>query len=834
MTSASWTSTIDDRPREWAAEWVWSDRPALVAPGTGTPFGGLDPTRFDQRVLFRATFSLETVPTDAELVLTADSRYIAWVNGREVGRGPVRHGRRQLHHDTIPVAALLEPGENTVAVLARFYGYPVPWWEPSPASFTMGGGSLVAELIGNGEVLTASGPEWRAREALGWTPRAPVGTLVSQIPEQFDARTADHGWQLPGYDDADWPMAVVQGEHAVIGPAGRTRPNTDPYGAVVPRPIPLLSNSSREPADIAWYPALAGSGAATDASALDGALRLVSSADPSATSTRTSPSGRAVAVVDFGAIVSGVIELSIEASAGDVVHGALLEVLAPAALESCAAVTLTLRDGITEWASSDTAGGRYLLLAIDAAASPTLRSIAVRELRRPRTDLAAFRSSDAELDRIVAVGLRTVDLTAHDAYVDCPTREQRAWTGDAVVHQSVDLVTNADWSLAAWSPQLLAQARPDGILPMAAAGDFASSEVPTIPDWSLHWMHSVHTLAQYTGDRELVRSLLGTAEGVLRWFIPFQRADGLLHNVTGWVLIDWSPVQVAGSSAALTALWARGLLEFAELARWLGDTGRAGWAEALHARIAAGFDAYWDESRGAYRDNLVDGRLGTSVSEHTAAAAILAGLVREQRMPRVRDLLLDRTVMFTASPLSDHGSDQLGPTAGSPVSERSEPDWDTESLVIGAQPFFRSVVHDAIARLGGQDELMRLYADWIPLVESGPTALRECWEGGSFAHGWSATPTRDVLVHTLGISPAVPGYGRVRIAPRLGGLAWASGEVPTPHGTVTVEVHGDAVSVESPVPIEFVARTGPPIMLPAGRHRRSVTDGAALRTEVPA
>lgn len=47
-------------------------------------------------------------------------------------------------------------------------------------------------------------------------------------------------------------------------------------------------------------------------------------------------------------------------------------------------------------------------------------------------------------------------LTAHDAYIGCPTREQRASTRDSVAHQSVDLVTNPDWSLARWHPQLAA------------------------------------------------------------------------------------------------------------------------------------------------------------------------------------------------------------------------------------------------------------------------------------------------------------------------------------------------------------------------------------------
>lgn len=40
----------------------------------------------------------------------------------------------------------------------------------------------------------------------------------------------------------------------------------------------------------------------------------------------------------------------------------------------------------------------------------------------------------------------------------------------------------------------------------------------------------------------------------------------------------------------------------------------------------------------------------------------------------------------------------------------------------------------------------------------------------------------------VGISPAAPGYTRVRIDPRPGGtLTWARGSVRTPHGLVAVE-----------------------------------------------
>ncbi|MCX4674131.1 hypothetical protein OG413_02165 [Streptomyces sp. NBC_01433] len=129
-------------------------------------------------------------------------------------------------------------------------------------------------------------------------------------------------------------------------------------------------------------------------------------------------------------------------------------------------------------------------------------------------------------------------------------------------------------------------------------------------------------------------------------------------------------------------------------------------------------------------------------------------------------------------------------------------------LHLGAQPFFRYVVHDALAPLGAADRIEGLCHDRTALLESGGSAFRECWEGGSYCHGWSATPSRDLLVHTLGVTPAEPGCLRVRVAPRLGGLSWARGAVPTPGGLVQVDATPERVRIESPVPVEVLHPDG--------------------------
>ena len=114
---------------------------------------------------------------------------------------------------------------------------------------------------------------------------------------------------------------------------------------------------------------------------------------------------------------------------------------------------------------------------------------------------------------------------------------------------------------------------------------------------------------------------------------------------------------------------------------------------------------------------------------------------------------------------------------------------------------------------------MRLFAASLAaaLLARCETSWSETWYGGTVSHGWGSTPTRDLLVRTLGVGPAEPGFGRARIAPRLGPLAWARGAVPTPRGLLRVAIDAERIEVESPVPFELDC-DGRVASHPPGRH----------------
>jgi alpha-L-rhamnosidase len=64
--------------------------------------------RSSPRSLFRRVFDVDDVPQGAPLRLSADSRYVLWVNGTEVGRGPIRSQPRRLRYDEYDIAEHLQ------------------------------------------------------------------------------------------------------------------------------------------------------------------------------------------------------------------------------------------------------------------------------------------------------------------------------------------------------------------------------------------------------------------------------------------------------------------------------------------------------------------------------------------------------------------------------------------------------------------------------------------------------------------------------------------------------------------------------------------------------
>ncbi len=704
-------------------------------------------------------FTLDEVPDRVPCRWHAVSGALVKLGEIEVGRGPIRANPNHGRFEHVDLAPFLRVGVNRIDVIAWNYAGATAWFRPPPpfATDLADGGFVLEADLGDRWLVTDT--SWHARPLVGWgsTPADGVGGRGIET------------WPIADTE----PAPAVERRAMAVGEPEPTPPPTFPIGPHAPRPTSPLTRR--------------------EVSLVPGRVRAEG-------------------------IVAGTVIVDVEGPPDATATVRLTEFVdgdRPRPTVHDPAVRVTTDGTRRRIETIDRYAGQGLV--VDADDGVTVHDVQVVERLHPVVGDHGFSCDDPLLERVRRVGRRTVSLNSVDAYTDCPTREQRAWTGDGVVHQLVDLTTNDDWTLARRHVWLGAEsARSDGMLPMAAAGDAEEVDFTVIPDWSLHWVHSVWNVYRHVGDLDEIAALLPTVERVLRWFDRFVDDGGALAGVPGWVLIDWSAVQGAGSGAALNGLWGRALRAFAKMARAVGDEGRARWAAARHDCLVAGFERFWDADRGRYRDHVG----GPWASEHAQAAAIVGGVAPPERWGRLVEVLQSPTGRVHAV----HSHDgPAGPGTELPVggpylrAGQPAPWWSPDELVV-AQPFFAYVVHDALAAAGRADAVVERCRRWEVLFDRCPTSWSETWFGGSLSHGWSSTPTRDLAQRTLGITPDEPGFTVARLAPALGDLRRAAGSVPTPHGPIAVELEaGDdgrvRGTVTSPVPVRVGGRT-----LDAGSH----------------
>lgn len=753
--------------------WIWFRPP----PPAADPWGESRPSPGDALGHLRRTFSLEAGPTTTSCRVTADGRYELWVNGTKVGRGPARSDPSLLPYDEYDIGPLLRPGPNVVAALVRHYGRPTLWWRPGIPEGELGYGSFLFETTIEGAALV-SGPGWKASPAAVTTVEsADAGVKFVPPPtegppplEVVDGASVPWGWTERSYDDAGWVDAYVMTEAS--------------FEDLEPRGIPRLAARAVVPV------AVVGRGACGDMH--DHPLVAVD-ADRPGTACEVPPT-KAIgegtwAVYDLGEIVNAHPFVELDAAPGAIFDLACGEDLTPdgrpvtAPREWAMRVVAAGRAG-ERHESFEAIGFRYLSVAARTSAAPLL-GIGATEMLAPRTPGAYFRCSDPLLEEIWRAGARSVDLCTTDAYIDCPGREQRAWVGDLCVTSLIRAVLDPDLSIAERTLRLHARgARPDGLLPMVAAGDFTTKR-DTIPDSTLLWIVAVHGYYDRSGDVELATELLPIAERGLAWFERFRSRRGLLERVPGWVFIDWAQTERGPHIAALDALYAWALELFAQLCDVAGNHGSAQRARTRAATTRAAFESYWDEGRGVYVDAIGD-RAAGRVSQQTNSIAIVARCAPRNRWDRMLAQICDERRLRTTLTPGDPGS------FGERMSRQWQhpPGFDDAEDVVLAQPFFAHFLHRALDAAGRRNDVITSLRRWRPLVERGNGCLEEYWDAepglGSRCHAWSATPVYDLATTVLGVRGMEPGMRTISITPHLGDLGWAEGAVATPHGFVSV------------------------------------------------
>ena len=405
----------------------------------------------------------------------------------------------------------------------------------------------------------------------------------------------------------------------------------------------------------------------------------------------------------------------------------------------------------------------------------------------------SFRCSDAELNEIWDVSVRTLELTCREVFIEGIKRDHWVWSGDAVqsflmnyyVFGDYDGCRDTLWTLRGKDP--------------------VKCHLNRIMDYTFYWFDAVEKYRLYSGDPYIARQVYPRMKTLLEFALGRLDAAGRPVDRPGdWMFIDWAPEPLhntGGVTAFEQMLLVRALEATAALAK---EVGAADDANAYLARAKKLRDEivprYWNEEKGGLLHLMkADGSLDEQLTRYPNMFGLFYGYFDEAKRARVvKDVLLNDNVLKIQT------------------------------------PYMRFYELESLCSLGMQETVTKeIKSYWGGMLKLGATSFWELYNpsekgvahyamygrryGKSLCHAWGASPTYLLGKYYLGVTPTQPGFAAYEVKPNLGGLEWIEGDVPAPFGRIHVKFDKKSVSVLSDGGKGvLVLPTGQRVDIPAG------------------
>jgi hypothetical protein len=275
-----------------------------------------------------------------------------------------------------------------------------------------------------------------------------------------------------------------------------------------------------------------------------------------------------------------------------------------------------------------------------------------------------------------------------------------------------------------------------------------------LAEWSLLWPVMLDYYHQTTGDAALVAELIedGAVEKLMGWFAELENEQGMLEGVDRhkWVLVDWPANLRAGYdydatkngvNTVVNAFYYQSLLSAARMTKISGGDGSPYEQRAQRLRAAMNKHLL-DADRGIYIDGIRDdGTPSPKTTLHASVFPLHFGVARKADVPHIVSLIRRERL----------------------------------NCGIYAAPY----VLGGLWRAGHGELAYELLTckdrhSWHEMLRSGATAAMEAWApelkwNTSWCHPAGGTPVWLIITRLMGLRPATPGFGTLRVAPRFPG-----------------------------------------------------------------
>lgn len=745
------------------SNWVW------------TPSWSAEDKEVPRIVHFRKELNLQAKPKRMDIQISADTRYKLYVNGCLAEVGPSRGDHQIWYYDRPDILPFFKQGKNVLAVSVLRYpkepdaGNHGMFRTAVPGLYVTG---WLEDMDGNRYDISAD-ESWRCkqdRKVSFYREEERFAPLI--IHERAAGNQEIFGWKYASYDDGSWEHAKPYIRKLV--------PEAVSPGNLKPRTIPYLYRKKRM---------------------LQGIMDLEQSVHTQDEWKRFLTEGMAIeipphteeiVVLDAGEEMTGYIKAAFSGGRGAkaeflyaecyVLDGFIGPEQIPVKGDRLDKENGHLQ-GYCDYyqvAGFGSAGKKGELGALELYEPYWFRTfrlirlhiitkeepLVLHELNYEETgyplEVSTFvETSDESLSRIWEISERTLRRCMHETYEDCPYYEQLQYIMDARSQILYTYSVSADDRLARKClDDLRRSQRYDGLLNCS----YPNCNSNIIPGFSIYYILILYDHMMYFGDRELVAAYMPVVEQILHFFERHLTREGYVEKVGGinmearfWSFIDWakewndtSGMPTAGLKGPLTMeslLYIYGLEHAARLMDFLH---RSEDVQSLNQRaenVKLALRTYCMGENGMLQD-------GPGVEEYSQQCQVFA--------------LLTDTIDLEA------GKRNL-------LRTMEEPGYVQCTVAM------RFYLFRALEKTGLYAYTDKYWDAWRNMlamhcttcVESEAYSRSEC-------HAWGALILHELPAITLGVRPAAPGYRKVRIAPVLGYLEWARGEVATPRGEIRV------------------------------------------------
>jgi alpha-L-rhamnosidase len=767
------TPAVDAPHHDWKAAWITHPTAPLREPLV---------------LHFRRTLDLPSAPAAYIVRVSADNRFILYVNGHRIGDGPARGDLTHWRYERFDLAAHLQAGHNLITATVWNFGVYAPVAQMSDRTAFL----LESEATGPTGISTPDG--WQVEEEPGQRPldrsTVTIKTYFASGPgEELDASRYDWDWNgdNPG---ANWIPASSPMRDSIFPGTNRAHSadatGDNPWG-LIPDELPHMDYSPTPAGEaVVW-----GDTTISPVVNQPGFVKLQITSQSS--SILGFPASQAIVasrshvhvLLDRKTLTTAYPELTVSGGKGSDIVITYSEALYDNKEHKGDRDSIDYTDpdgtkhprkalGLTDSFLTD--GGshrvfmplwwrtwRYLDLDITTGSEPlTLESLKAWFTAYPFEERAKFDSGDADLDKIWETSWRTARLDAHETYMDTPYYEQLQYIGDTRIQALISYTAAGDDRLGRQAISAFNDSRiPDGI----TRSRYPSNLPQNIPTFSLLWIGMLHDHWMYRPDPQFVREGLPGTRDVLTWFAKYESPDGLLRKLPWWSFLDWVPTgeiptyDEHGESCVTTLQYLGALIDAADLEQHLDDPALAARYRSRINHIRSGLTAKcWVSSR----DMLADNPDQKIFSQQANILGVLYDVVPKDRQQDVLHRMLA-------------------------IEPGTTPDG-----MLSASYYFRFYLARALDHAGMADDYLKSLDPWRKLLPLHFSTWPEIpGDTRSDSHAWSAHPIYDTLTLVAGIEPASPGFATVRIAPHLGPLDHLTATFPHPMGEIKVEYHRD-------------------------------------------